>query len=143
MTIRRLLAQKGGNICSIHPEATVFEAVAKMAEHDIGSLLVIDGEALIGLITERHYARNVVLKGKTSPATTVREIMERHVITAKPEQSVEECMALMTDRRVRHLPVIEDNKIIGIVSIGDLVKSIIDGQKFRIDQLEHYICGGR
>jgi len=141
MTIRRLLDQKGGNICAIHPEATVFEAVAKMAENDIGSLLVIDGEALIGIITERHYARNVVLKGKTSPTTTVREIMERDVITVRPEQSVEECMALMTDRRVRHLPVIEDKKIIGIVSIGDLVKSIIDGQKFRIDQLEHYICG--
>ena len=143
MTIRRLLDQKGGNICAIHPEATVFEAVAKMAENDIGSLLVIDGEALIGIITERHYARNVVLKGKTSPATTVREIMERDVITVRPEQSVEECMALMTDRRVRHLPVIEDKNIIGIVSIGDLVKSIIDGQKFRIDQLEHYICGRR
>jgi len=141
MTIRRLLHQKGGKICSIHPEATVFEAVAKMAENDIGSLLVIEGEALIGIITERHYARNVVLKGKTSPTTTVREIMERDVITVRPEQSVEECMALMTDRRVRHLPVIEDKKIIGIVSIGDLVKSIIDGQKFRIDQLEHYICG--
>ena len=143
MTIRRLLDQKGGNICAIHPEATVFEAVAKMAENDIGSLLVIDGEALLGIITERHYARNVVLKGKTSPATTVREIMERDVITVRPEQSVEECMALMTDRRVRHLPVIEDKKIIGIVSIGDLVKSIIDGQKFRIDQLEHYISGSR
>ena len=141
MTIRRLLHQKGGKICSIHPEATVFEAVAKMAENDIGSLLVIEGEALIGIITERHYARNVVLKGKTSPTTTVREIMERDVITVRPEQSVEECMALMTDRRVRHLPVMEDKKIIGIVSIGDLVKSIIDGQKFRIDQLEHYICG--
>jgi len=141
MTIRRLLDQKGGNICAIHPEATVFEAVAKMAENDIGSLLVIDGEALIGIITERHYARNVVLKGKTSAATTVREIMDIHVITVGPEQSVEECMALMTDRRVRHLPVMEDKKIIGIVSIGDLVKSIIGDQKFRIDQLEHYICG--
>ena len=143
VTIRRLLAQKGGNICSIHPDATVFDAVATMAENDIGSLIVMDGEALIGLITERHYARNVVLKGKTSPATTVREIMERHVITVGPEQSIEECMALMTDRRVRHLPVIEDKKIIGIVSIGDLVKCIIDGQKFVIDQLEHYISGSR
>ena len=143
VTIRRLLAQKGGNICSIHPDATVFDAVATMAENDIGSLIVMDGEALIGIITERHYARNVVLKGKTSPATTVQEIMERHVITVGPEQSIEECMALMTDRRVRHLPVIEDKKIIGIVSIGDLVKSIIDGQKFVIDQLEHYISGSR
>jgi CBS domain-containing protein len=103
----------------------------------------MDGETLIGLITERHYARNVVLKGKTSPATTVQEIMDRHVITVRPEQSIEECMALMTDRRVPHLPVIEDKKIIGIVSIGDLVKCIIDGQKFVIDQLEHYISGSR
>ncbi len=142
-TIRQLLHHKGTKICSIHPEATVFEAVAKMAENDIGSLIVIEGEALIGIITERHYARNVVLKGKTSPATTVREIMESHVTTIRPEQSVEDCMALMTDRRVRHLPVIEDKKIIGIVSIGDLVKSIIDGQKFRIDQLEQYISGSR
>jgi CBS domain-containing protein len=141
VTIRQLLDQKGGKICTIHPDATVFDAVAKMAENDIGSLIVIDTEALVGIITERHYARNVVLKGKTSPATPVREIMERHVITARPEQSVEECMALMTDKRVRHLPVIEGKKIIGIVSIGDLVKSIIGNQKFVIDQLEHYIHG--
>jgi CBS domain-containing protein len=142
-TIRQLLHHKGGKICSIHPDATVFDAVAKMAENDIGSLIVIEGEALIGIITERHYARNVVLKGKTSPATAVREIMESNVTTVRPEQCVEECMALMTERRVRHLPVIEDKKIIGIVSIGDLVKSIIDGQKFRIDQLEQYISGSR
>ncbi len=140
-TIRQLLHQKGGKTCSIHPDATVFEAIANMAENDIGSLVVMDGEALIGIITERHYARDVVLKGKTSPATTVREIMERRVITVGPEQSVEECMAIMTDRCVRHLPVIKDKKIIGIVSIGDLVKSIIGDQKSRIDQLEHYICG--
>ena len=143
VTIRQLLDQKGGKICSIHPDATVFDAVATMAENDIGSLIVMDGEALIGLITERHYARNVVLKGKTSPATTVQEIMDRHVITVRPEQSVEECMALMTGRRVRHLPVIEGDKIIGIVSIGDLVKSIIGDQKFTIDQLNHYISGSR
>lgn len=141
VTIRELLHQKGGKTCSIHQDATVFEAVANMAENDIGSLVVMDGETLIGIITERHYARNVVLKGKTSPETTVREIMDRHVITVGPEQSVEECMALMTDRRVRHLPVIEDKKIVGIVSIGDLVKSIIGDQKFRIDQLEQYIHG--
>lgn len=140
-TIRQLLDQKGGELCSIHPDATVFDAVAKMAENDIGSLIVIDRGALIGIITERDYARNVVLKGKTSPATPVREIMERDFITVGPEQSVEECMILMTDKRVRHLPVIEGKKIIGIVSIGDLVKSVIGDQKFVIDQLEHYIHG--
>jgi len=139
--IRQLLDQKGGKVCSINPDSTVFDAVAKMAENDIGSVIVLDGEALIGIITERHYARNVVLKGKSSSTTPIWEIMDRRVITVRPEQSVEECMAIMTDRRVRHLPVMEGEKIIGIVSIGDLVKSIIGDQKFTIDQLHHYIHG--
>jgi CBS domain-containing protein len=110
-----------------------------MAKHDVGSLVVMEGEALVGIISERDYARNVVLKGKTSPATPVREIMERRVVCTGPEQSVEQCMALMSERRVRHLPVVEGRKVIGIVSIGDLVKSIIDGQQFTIEQLEQYI----
>ena len=141
VTIRQLLDQKGGKVYSIGPDATVFDAVAKMAEHDIGSLTVMDGEALIGIITERHYARNVVLKGKSSPTTPIWEIMDRRVITVLPEQSVEECMALMTELRVRHLPVVEGEKLIGIVSIGDPVKSIIGDQKFVIEQLHHYIRG--
>jgi CBS domain-containing protein len=102
---------------------------------------VIEREGLVGIITERHYSRNVVLKGKTSPTTPVREIMEKNVITVRPEQRVEECMALMTTKRVRHLPVMEGGKLVGIISIGDLVKSIISGQRFVIDQLEHYIHG--
>jgi CBS domain-containing protein len=141
ITVRDLLDQKGGKVCSIHPDATVFDAVAKMAANNIGSLVVIDREALVGVITERHYARNVVLKGKTSPATPVREIMEKNIVTARPEQFIEECMALMTAKRVSHLPVIECGKLIGIVSIGDLVKSIIGDQRFFIEQLEHYIHG--
>jgi CBS domain-containing protein len=141
ITIRQLLDQKGGKILSIHPDATVFDAIAKMAENDIGSLVVIEREGLVGIITERHYSRNVVLKGKTSPTTPVREIMEKNVITVRPEQRVEECMALMTAKRVRHLPVMEGGKLVGIISIGDLVKSIISGQRFVIDQLEHYIHG--
>ncbi len=140
-TVRQLLDQKGRNLWSIHPNATVFDAVAKMAEKDIGSLVVMDGEELLGIITERHYARNVVLKGKTSPATPVRDIMEKHVIIARPEQSVEQCMAIMSEMRVRHLPVLEGEKPVGIISIGDLVKSIIGDQKFIIDQLVHYIHG--
>ena len=140
-TVRQLLDQKGSKIWSIHPDATVFDAVAKMAEKDIGSLVVMDGDELVGIITERHYARNVVLKGKTSPATLVRDIMERHVVIARPEQSVDQCMVLMSEKRVRHLPVFEGNNPIGIVSIGDLVKSIIGDQKFVIDQLTHYIHG--
>src|ERR1700738_4234315 len=142
-TVRQLLDQKGRNIWSIHPDATVFDAVAKMAEKDIGSLVVMEGEELVGIITERHYARNVILKGKTSPATPVRDIMERHVVTAQPEQSVDQCMAIMTEKRVRHLPVFEGERPIGIVSIGDLVKSIIGDQKFMIVQLQHYINGER
>ena len=138
-TIRQLLNQKGGKVCSIGPDATVFDAVAKMAENNIASLTVMDSEALIGIITERQYARNVVLKGKTSPSTPVWEIMERDVVTVGPEQSVEECMALMTERHVRHLPVVEGEKVIGIVSMGDLVKSTIDDQKLAIDQLNHYV----
>jgi len=140
-TVRRLLDQKGRKICSIHPDATVFDAIAKMAEKDIGSLVVMDGDELVGIITERHYARNVVLKGKTSPATPVRDIMEKRVVIARPEQSVDQCMAIMSEERVRHLPVLEGKKPIGIVSIGDLVKSIIGDQKFTIEQLEHYIHG--
>jgi CBS domain-containing protein len=140
-TIRQLLSEKPGTVYTIHPDSTVFDAIAKMAEHDIGSLVVMDGEKPVGIITERHYARNVVLKGKTSPTTPVRGIMERRVICARPEQTVEQCMALMSEKRVRHLPVLEGKKVIGIVSIGDLVKSIIGDQRFIIEQLEHYIHG--
>jgi CBS domain-containing protein len=141
MTVRHILQQKDRNLWTIAPDATVFDALAKMAEKDVGSLVVMDREKLIGIITERHYSRNVILKGKTSPTTLVREIMERNVVHVRPDQPVELCMALMTERRVRHLPVLEDDKVIGIVSIGDLLKSIISKQKFVIDELEHYIHG--
>ena len=142
-TLRQLLDQKGSNIWSIHPDATVFDAIAKMAEKNIGSLVLMEGEELVGIITERHYARNVILKGKTSPATPVRDIMERRVVIAQSGQTVDECMAVMTEKRVRHLPVFEGKELIGIVSIGDLVKSIIGDQKFVIVQLEQYIHGER
>lgn len=142
MTIKQLLEQKSQNVWTIDPDATVFDALAKMAEKDIGSLVVMEDEKLIGIITERHYTRNVILKGKTSPNTLVRDIMERNVIHVGPEQSIELCMALMTEKRVRHLPVVEDRKVIGLVSIGDLLKFIISKREFDIDQLEHYIQGG-
>jgi CBS domain-containing protein len=135
-TVRQLLDQKGRDIWSIHPDATVFAAVAKMAEKDIGSLVVMEGDEFVGIITERHYARNVVLKGKTSPATPVRDIMERHVVIAQSGQSVDECMAVMSEERVRHLPVFEGKNPIGIVSI-------IGDQKFVIVQLKQYIQGER
>ena len=141
MTVRHLLEQKGRNVWTIGPDATVLDAVSKMADKDVGSLVVMDGEKLIGIITERHYSRNVVLKGKTSPTTLVREIMETNEIYVRPEQSVELCMALMIDKRVRHLPVVEDTRVIGIVSIGDLLNYIISKKEFVIDQLEHYIQG--
>ena len=141
MTIRNLLEQKGRTVWTIDPNATVFDAIAKMAEKDIGSLVVMDGEEMIGIITERHYSRNVVLKGKASPTTLVRDIMERNVIHVRPEQSIELCMALMTHKRVRHLPVLEGKQVVGIVSIGDLLKSTISKQQFVIDQLEHYVRG--
>ena len=141
MTIRNLLNEKGRNVWTISADAKVLDAVAKMADKDVGSLVVMEGEKLVGIITERHYSRNVVLKGKTSPTTLVGEIMETNVIHVTSEQSVELCMALMTDRRVRHLPVVEGSKVIGIVSIGDLLKYIISKKEFAIDQLEHYIQG--
>jgi CBS domain-containing protein len=141
MTVRHILQQKGRDLWTIAPDATVFAALAKMAEKDVGSLVVMDREKLIGIITERHYSRNVILKGKTSPTTLVREIMERNVVHVRPDQPVELCMALMTEKRVRHLPVLEGDKVTGIISIGDLLKSIISKQKFVIDELEHYIHG--
>ena len=141
MTVKHLLEQKGRKLWTVESDATVFDAVAKMAEKDIGCLVVTDGEEMIGVIIERHYSRNVFLKGKTSPTTLVRDIMERNVIHVRPEESVELCMALMTDKRVRHLPVLEGKKVIGIISIGDLLKTIISKQKFVIDELEHYIHG--
>ena len=142
MTIKNILGQKGRSVWSISPDATVFDALTKMAKKDVGSLVVMDDDKLIGIITERHYARNVILKGKTSPTTLVKDIMERNVIHVRPEQSVELCMALMTEKRVRHLPVLEGTKVIGIVSIGDLLKFIISKKDFAIDQLGHYIQGG-
>ncbi|MCK6451191.1 MAG: CBS domain-containing protein [Alphaproteobacteria bacterium] len=140
-TLRQLLDRKGREVLSIAKGATVFDAIKKLAEHDVGSLLVMDGDRLIGIVTERQYARNVFLKGKSSPTTRVEEIMRTPVLVARPEQTVEEAMAVMTKGRVRHLPVIDGGKLVGVVSIGDLVSSKIADQEFVIDQLEHYIRG--
>jgi CBS domain-containing protein len=137
-TVRQLLDEKRrGNLVN----SSGCHRLAKMADKDIGSLVVMDGEKLVGVITERHYARNVFLKGKASPATRVGDIMEKRLYVAAPETSVEQCMALMTDKRIRHLPVVDGEKLIGVISIGDLVKSIIGNQTFIIGQLEHYIRG--
>lgn len=138
-TIRQLLDTKGREVLSIGPDDSVYDAIKMMADNNVGSLVVMEGTQLVGILTERHYARNVFLKGRSSPKTLVRDIMERKVICTTLGETVEECMAVMTSRAVRHLPVLEDNTVVGIISIGDLVKSIIEGQKFIIDQLETYI----
>ena len=138
-TVRQLLNEKGHDIFTVGPGETVFDAIRKMAEKNIGSLVVCEGSKPVGIITERHYARNVFLKGRASPSTLVRDIMETQVWYARPDQTVDECMAVMSNKRVRHLPVIDQGKLIGIISIGDLVKNIISDQKFTIEQLTHFI----
>ena len=141
--VLHVLQQKGHDVYSIGPAETVYDALKSMAEKDVGSLMVIEGDRIIGIITERHYARKVVLQGRTSPTTPVREIMETRVLYVRPERTVEECMAIVTRERVRHLPVMDNGQLVGIVSIGDLVKSIISEQKFIIEELIHFIAGDR
>lgn len=141
--VKHVLDEKGHDVHSIQPDTSVFDALKVMAEKNIGSLAVLEGGKLVGIITERHYARKIVLKGRTSPKTLVRDIMSTQVVCARPDQSVEECMAVMTAKSVRHLPVLEGERLIGIVSIGDMVNSIIGDQKFIIEQLEHFIHGDR
>ena len=140
-TIHQVLKVKGRDYVAIGPDETVYVAIKLMADRDIGSLLVMDAGALVGIVTERHYARDVMLKGRTSPQTIVRDIMETQVPCAEPGQTIEACLGLMTQERVRHLPVVDGGRVVGIVSIGDLVKSIIDDQAHTIDQLETYIHG--
>jgi CBS domain-containing protein len=141
ITVKQLLDAKGYEVWSIAPVDTVFNALKLMAEKEVGALAVTVGDKLIGVITERDYARKVILKGKSSHQTLVREIMVTRVVYARLDQALDECMALMTDKRVRHLPVFEGEKFVGIISIGDLVKAIIAEQQFVIEQLEQYISG--
>ena len=128
---------------TISPSTSVFDAVRRMAEKNIGALLVMEDVKIVGIITERDYARKIILMGRSSKETPVRDIMTSPVMYVRPDQTNEECMALMTDNRVRHLPVMDNGKLIGLISIGDLVKDIIAEQKFTIQQLEHYIAGDR
>lgn len=138
-TVRDILEIKGREVWCVDVETTVFDALRVMAGKEVGALVVMDGEKIAGIISERDYARKVVLLGRTSPNTLVREIMTSPVAYTHLGQSVEECMAIMTDKRIRHLPVLENGRLIGIISIGDLVKAIIADQKFIIEQLERYI----
>jgi CBS domain-containing protein len=128
---------------TIRPTASVFDAVKLMAEKNVGALLVMEGEQIVGIITERDYARKTILMGRASKETPVRDIMTSEVMYVRPGHTSEECMALMTENRLRHLPVIDGGKLLGLISIGDLVKDIISEQRYIIDQLEHYIRGER
>jgi CBS domain-containing protein len=141
-TVQQLLDEKGHDVCSVCPDDTVFNAIQKMASRNIGSVVVLDDDKLVGIFTERIYARNIILKGRSSPRTPVRDIMATDVVYIRPTQMVSECMAIMSEKRTRHLPVLDDEqRIVGIISIGDLLQSIIKERNFTIDQLEHYIQG--
>ena len=142
-TVNQLLQAKGRDVWSISPDALVIDALKLMAEKDIGALLVIEGEKLVGIVSERDYARKVDLQERSSANTLVKDIMTEGVYFIRPNQTVEECMALMTKHRIRHLPVILDDKLEGVVSIGDIVKEVISKQEFMIEQLENYIVTSR
>lgn len=139
--IRAILEQKGGDVYAVTPKTTVFDAIAKMAEKGVGALLVMDGDSLQGVVSERDYTRKVILKGRSSREALVEEIMTRDVITASPEMTVAEGMRLMTNHRIRHLPLVSGGRVVGVVSIGDLVKAIISEQEETIAHLTNYIAG--
>lgn len=140
-TVNDLLRDKGTAVWSITPDATVYEAIQFIAEKGIGALLVKENDRVVGLISERDYARKVILEGRSSRDTLVRDVMSADVVSVRPDQPVSDCMELMTDKRIRHLPVMQDGELLGLVSIGDLVKEVIAEQQFIIDQLENYISG--
>jgi CBS domain-containing protein len=138
-TVREIIESKRPRLLSISPGATVYDALKTMAEHEVGALVVLDQAQLVGMFSERDYARKVILHGKSSRETMVSEIMTSRVLWITPDQTVDQCMALMTDKRVRHLPVMERNQVVGMTSIGDVVKEVISEQRFVIEQLEQYI----
>lgn len=139
--IKHLLDRKGRDIISIKPEDSVLDAIRLMAEKGIGSLVVMEDQELLGIMSERDYARKVIIKGRSSESTAVSEIMTANVITTSSSETVNDCMSVMTEKKIRHLPVVEDNAVIGMISIGDLVEAIISDQQEEIEQLEHYISG--
>lgn len=139
--VRHLLDSKGGDVIAVGPDTSVFDAIKLMADRAVGSLLVMQDGELSGIVTERDYARKVILKGRSSETTKVGDIMSTEVITASVGQTVNECMTLMTEKRIRHLPVVTKGEVVGLISIGDLVNAIISDQQEEIEQLEHYISG--
>jgi CBS domain-containing protein len=142
-TVRTVFKAKGFDVWSIVPTTTVFDALKVMAEKNIGAILVMEEKNLKGIFSERDYARKIILRGESSQHTTVKDVMTSVVVFVRPEQSIEECMALMTEKHVRHLPVLDQEKVVGIISIGDVVKAIISEHEYTIKQLENYITGAR
>ena len=142
-SVRQVLNAKGYAVETVAPESIVYEALQKMANHEIGALVVVKDGEICGLFSERDYARKVVLQGKQSKEIPVQEIMTRRVITLEPEQTVEAAMVVMSDKHVRHLPVVEEGRLIGLLSIGDIVKAVIEAQRLTIEELETYITSGR
>ena len=140
--VKQLLRSKGSEVWTVAPDTSVYDALQTMADKNIGALVVVEVNKVIGIISERDYARKVILQGKSSVHVPVKEIMTDRVFCVTPEYTIEQCMAVMTDRRIRHLPVLDNDKLVGIVSIGDVVKGIISNQEFMIEQLEKYIVGG-
>ena len=140
-TIRQILDTKGHDVLTVQPDDTVLQALELMASKNVGAVVVTENDKTVGIFTERDYARSVILKGRSSVNTPVRDVMSSGVIFVQPDQTVDECMAIMSEKRFRHMPVLDGDKLTGIVSIGDLVKSIIDQQKFTIEQLQGYIGG--
>ncbi len=139
VSVKQLLNHKGGEVLAISPTATVRDALTLMATREVGALLVMEGSKLTGIISERDYARKVILMGRTSKDTSVGEIMSTDLTTVRPEQTVTDCMELMTNRRIRHLPVLDGDKVVGVISIGDVVKAVISNQASMIEHLEEYI----
>ena len=139
--VKDVLQSKGAQVWTVPPDATVFDALKLMADENIGSVLVMEGDQLVGILSERDYARKVILHGRTSHDTPVSEIMTRDVKTVSPDQPIDACMASMTKNRIRHLPVVADGKVVGLISIGDVVKAVIEDQAFLLDQMEAYIGG--
>lgn len=140
-TIKTLLRNKGSDVWSVLPDTSVYDAIHLMAEKEIGALLVMEGQRMVGIISERDYARQVILKGRASDSTPVRDVMSGDVITATRKNSIEDCMGLMTEHRIRHLPIVDGEQVVGVVSVGDLVKAIISDQQSTIHELERYITG--
>jgi CBS domain-containing protein len=142
ITIKELLKKKSGDIWSISPQASVYQALELMAQKEVGALLVIENDKLVGIFSERDYARKIILKGKASKETAVSELMTTSVYYVTPDNTLEEAMALMTSKHIRHLPIMNQGKLSGVVTLGDVVKKIISEQKLTIDELENYVTGG-